>query len=147
MALKPIAGPFAFIIFARRHHRHRAAGAAGPRRVAAYAVGEALGWHVGLARKCVAAPEGVLHATSRVAFVPSGAILNFVHIDPIKALFWSAVINGVVAVPLMVLIMHMASRRVVMADFKLNIGLKTLGWIATAVMAAAAVGMFATMGT
>jgi Mn2+/Fe2+ NRAMP family transporter len=54
------------------------------------------------------------------------------------------VVNGVAAVPIMVLIMHMASRRAVMGEFALKPWLKTLGWMATAVMAAAAVGMFAT---
>ena len=75
-----------------------------------------------------------------------GALLNFSPLDPIKALFWSAVVNGVAAVPIMVMIMHMASRREVMGEFALKSWLKTLGWIATAVMAAAAIGMFATWG-
>jgi Mn2+/Fe2+ NRAMP family transporter len=75
-----------------------------------------------------------------------GALLNFVHIDPIKALFWSAVINGVVAVPVMVMMMHLASHKAAMGDFKLHAGLKIVGWIATLAMTAAAVGMFATMG-
>ena len=74
-------------------------------------------------------------------------MLNFTPLDPIKALFWSAVINGVVAVPIMVMIMLMASRRQVMGEFTLTPWLKTLGWLATAVMAAAAVGMFATWGS
>ena len=73
-----------------------------------------------------------------------GAILNFTPIDPIKALFWSAVINGVAAVPIMVMIMLMGSRRKVMGQFTLTRRLTALGWLATAVMAAAAVGMFAT---
>ncbi len=144
LALKPIAGPFAFLVFA--------AGIIGTGLLAlpvlagsaAYAVGEAFGWHVGLARKWYRARR--FNAALAAAFV-IGAVLNFVHIDPIKALFWSAVINGVVAVPLMVLIMHMAARKVVMGEFKLHLGLRTMGWIATAVMTAAAAGMFATMGS
>ena len=142
VALKPIAGPFAFVIFAL--------GVLGTGLLAlpvlagsaAYAVGEALGWHVGLARKWNRARR--FNFTLAAVFA-LGAALNFVHLDPIKALFWSAVINGVVAVPLMVLIMSMSSRSGVMGDFKLRPALKTVGWIATAVMAAAAVGMFATM--
>ena len=67
-----------------------------------------------------------------------GAALNFTPLDPIKALFWSAVINGVAAVPIMVMIMLMASRRAVMGQFTLAPWLKALGWLATAVMAAAA---------
>jgi Mn2+/Fe2+ NRAMP family transporter len=74
-------------------------------------------------------------------------VLNFTPLDPIKALFWSAVINGVAAVPIMVIIMLMASRRRVMGQFTLGPWLKTLGWLATAAMAAAAIGMFATWGS
>jgi Mn2+/Fe2+ NRAMP family transporter len=61
-------------------------------------------------------------------------------------LFWSAVINGVAAVPIMIMIMLMASRRVVMGQFTLTRRLMVLGWLATAVMALAAIGMFATWG-
>ncbi len=75
-----------------------------------------------------------------------GAVLNFTPIDPIKALFWSAVINGVVAVPVMVAMMALASRRLVMGQFVLGMPLKALGWVATLVMLLAAVGMFATWG-
>ena len=75
-----------------------------------------------------------------------GILLNFVHIDPIKALFWSAVINGVVAVPVMVMMMILASRKSVMGPFTIGPGLRVVGWAATLVMLAAAVGMFATWG-
>ena len=75
-----------------------------------------------------------------------GAVLNFTPLDPIKALFWSAVINGVAAVPIMVMIMLLGSRQKVMRQFTLQAMVKSLGWLATAVMAAAAVGMFATWG-
>ncbi len=73
-----------------------------------------------------------------------GALLNFTPIDPIKALFWSAVINGVVAVPVMVMMMLMATRRTCMGRFVLSTPLRIVGWAATAVMAAATAGMFAT---
>ncbi len=56
-------------------------------------------------------------------------------------------INGVVAVPVMVLIMHLASHKAAMGDFRLHLGLRAMGWLATAAMAAAALGMFATMGS
>jgi Mn2+/Fe2+ NRAMP family transporter len=59
-----------------------------------------------------------------------------------KALFWSAVINGVVAVPLMVVIIVLASKKSVMGDFVATRTLKILGWIGTAVMGAAAIRMF-----
>jgi Mn2+/Fe2+ NRAMP family transporter len=75
-----------------------------------------------------------------------GGLLNVSPLDPVKALFWSAVINGVVAVPIMVMIMLLGGRKDVMGDFRLSLPLRTVGWLATGVMGIAAVGMFATMG-
>jgi NRAMP (natural resistance-associated macrophage protein)-like metal ion transporter len=142
-ALRPIAGPFAFTVFA--------IGIIGTGLLAlpvlagssAYALGETLGWHVGLARKPNRAKAfyGAIAAATLV-----GVLLNYSPIDPIKALFWSAVINGVVAVPVMGMMMHLSSHKEAMGDFKLGRGLKIVGWLATAVMAAAAVGLFATWG-
>ncbi len=140
-ALRPIAGPFAFAVFA--------IGIIGTGLLAlpvlagssAYALGETFGWHVGLARKPSRAKA--FYSTIAIATL-AGVLLNYSPIDPIKALFWSAVINGVVAVPVMVLMMHLSSHRAAMGDFKLGRGLKIVGWLSTAVMAAAAVGLFAT---
>jgi Mn2+/Fe2+ NRAMP family transporter len=75
-----------------------------------------------------------------------GGLLNFTPLDPIKALFWSAVINGVVAVPVMIMIMIMAAKPAIMGQFVLPFRLKAMGWLATAVMTAATIGMFATWG-
>jgi Mn2+/Fe2+ NRAMP family transporter len=141
-ALKPIAGPFAFTIFA--------VGIIGTGLLAvpvlagsaAYAMGEAFKWPVGLGLKAKRAKA--FYGTITVAFI-LGALLNFSPIDPIKALFWSAVVNGVVAVPVMAIMMVLASRKVVMGDFTLSPLLKSFGWIATAVMGLAALGMFATI--
>jgi NRAMP (natural resistance-associated macrophage protein)-like metal ion transporter len=143
-ALRPIAGNLVFVIFAL--------GIVGTGMLAlpvlagsaAYAVGEALGTHVGLARKVGRAKT--FYATIAVATLV-GAALNFSSLDPIKALFWTAVINGVVAVPIMVMMLLLASRSDVMGKFTLPTILKTVGWVATAVMTVAAVGMFATMGS
>lgn len=142
-ALRPIAGPLAFFVFAL--------GIIGTGLLAlpvlagssAYALGETFGWHVGLARKPRRAKAfyGAIAVATLI-----GAALNFSPIDPIKALFWSAVINGIVAVPIMALMMHMSSRRAVMGSFKLHPGLKVVGWLATLVMTAAAVGLLATWG-
>jgi len=143
LALKPIAGPFVFLIFALGIVGTGLLAVPVLAGSAAYAVGEAWGWRVGLARKPGRAPS--FYGVIAVAFVV-GAGLNFVHIDPIKALFWSAVINGVVAVPVMVMMMLLASRPSVMGRFFLTTPLKVVGWLATAVMTAAAVGMFATWG-
>jgi len=73
-----------------------------------------------------------------------GIVINFVGLDPIKALFWSAVINGVVAVPLMVIIMLMAMRPDVMGRFVLPRVLWAIGWLCTGTMAVAVVIMFVT---
>ncbi len=142
-ALRPIAGKFAFVIFAL--------GIVGTGLLAlpvlagsaAYALGEALKWRVGLAQQ----PGRALAFYATIAISTAiGAVLNFSPLDPVKALFWSAVVNGVAAIPIMIMIMIMASRRKVMGEFTLKPVLKTLGWLATGVMAAAAVGMFATWG-
>jgi NRAMP (natural resistance-associated macrophage protein)-like metal ion transporter len=143
-ALRPIAGPFAFTIFAL--------GVVGTGMLAvpvlagsaAYAVGETFRWRVGLAQRPARAPA--FYATIAAATLV-GAGLNFTSLDPIKALIWSAVINGVAAVPIMAMIMLMASRKAVMGDFTITKWLTVLGWLATAVMAAAAIGMFATWGS
>jgi NRAMP (natural resistance-associated macrophage protein)-like metal ion transporter len=115
-ALRPIAGEFAFTIFAL--------GIIGTGMLAlpvlagsaAYAVGEAMHWRVGLSQQPLRARA--FYATIAAATIV-GAALNFTPLDPIKALFWSAVINGVAAVPIMVMIMVMASRRAVMGRFSL----------------------------
>ncbi len=142
-ALRPIAGQFAFAVFAL--------GSVGTGMLAlpvlagsaAYAVGEVFGWPVGLARKPLLA-KAFYCTIAGATFI--GALLNFTPLDPIKALVWSAVINGVVAVPVMIAIMLMAAKPAVMGEFVLPIRLKIMGWLATAAMAAAAIGMFATWG-
>ncbi len=140
-ALRPIAGPFAFAVFA--------AGIIGTGLLAlpvlagsaAYATGEALGWHVGLARR----PRRARAFYTTIAVATGlGAMLNLAGLDPVKALFWSAVVNGVVAVPIMAAMVVLACRPAVMGPFTLGRTLQVLGWLATAVMAAAAVAMFAT---
>ncbi len=73
-----------------------------------------------------------------------GVALNFTPIDPIKALFWSAVINGVIAVPIMVVIMLMVARPDVMGQFVISPRLRITGWLATAVMALAVLAMAVT---
>ena len=142
-ALRPIAGRFAFTIFALGIIGTGLLALPVLAGSAAYAVGEALQWPVGLARQPLRAKA--FYGTIAVA-TAIGTVLNFTPIDPIKALFWSAVINGVVAVPVMVMMMVMAVRGKVMGQFALSLPLRVMGWLATAVMAAAAVGMFATWG-
>jgi NRAMP (natural resistance-associated macrophage protein)-like metal ion transporter len=142
-ALRPIAGQFAFLLFAL--------GIVGTGLLAlpvfagsaAYAVGEAFQWKVGLNKSPIRAKGfyGILVASFFI-----GLSLNFFHLNPIKALFWSAVINGIVAVPIMFLMMHMGQNSKVMGQFTLGRTDKVLGWAATLVMTAAAIGLFATWG-
>jgi NRAMP (natural resistance-associated macrophage protein)-like metal ion transporter len=141
LALKPLAGNFAFALFAL--------GIVGTGLLAvpvlagssAYAVGEALKWPVGLARRPLEAKA--FYATIAVATL-IGVGINFVAIDPIKALFWSAVLNGIVAVPLMAVLMLMSANRKVMGRFTLPPALKAVGWLATIVMAVTVATLFAT---
>ncbi len=134
-ALRSVAGPFTFFIFA--------AGMIGTGMLAlpvlsgsaAFAVGELMRWPVGLAKTAGRAKAfyGVIAAATLI-----GVGLNFTPIDPVKALYWSAVLNGLAAVPVMVIMMHLASRKKVMGDFTIPAALKVLGWLSTAVMTLAA---------
>ena len=108
---------------------------------AAYAVGEALEWPIGLARLPMEARA--FYGTIAFATV-IGVAMNFIGFDPIKALFWTAVLNGLIAVPLMVVTMIMARSRRVMGRFVLSRPLAAMGWLATAVMAVIAAAMFLT---
>jgi NRAMP (natural resistance-associated macrophage protein)-like metal ion transporter len=140
-ALRPIAGRFAFTIFALGIIGTGLLALPVLAGSAAYAVGEALRWPVGLAREPKRAKA--FYGTIAIATV-IGGLMNFSPLDPVKALFWSAVVNGVVAVPVMVMMMLLASRKDVMGQFVLGRWLKGTGWLSTAVMLVAAIGMFAT---
>lgn len=137
-ALRAVAGPLTFVIFA--------AGIIGTGLLTlpvlagsgAYAVGELFAWRVGLARLPLQAKAfyGVIAAATAI-----GVGLNFTSIDPVKALFWSAVLNGVVAVPVMIVMMHLSMRPGIMSRFTLPLVLRVLGWVATGVMAATVIAM------
>ncbi|HEX4986227.1 MAG TPA: Nramp family divalent metal transporter [Burkholderiales bacterium] len=140
-ALRPIAGDLSFLLFSL--------GIIGTGMLAvpvlagstAYAVADSFGWRQGLDRKLFEAREfyGI------IAFATlGGVLLDFTPVDPIKALFWSAVINGVIAVPIMVVMMLMADHPEVMGPFTIKPRLKVLGWLAVAAMTAAVAAMAAT---
>ncbi|MFM8754379.1 MAG: NRAMP family divalent metal transporter [Phenylobacterium sp.] len=106
---------------------------------AAYAIGELRGWRVGLERK----PQSARAFYGVIALAYGlGLLMLFSPLDPIQALFWSAVLNGVIAVPLMAATLIVASSRRRMGDFTAPLGLRLLGWLATGVMAVAVVLMF-----
>ena len=142
-ALRPVAGEFAYALFT--------AGIIGTGLLAvpvlagsaAYAVSGVFGWPASLEHKALQAKRfyGVLAVATLL-----GLSLDFTPIDPIKALFWAAVINGVLAGPVMVVIMLMATNPAVMGQFTLSRRLRLTGWLATAVMLIAAGGLFVTWG-
>ncbi len=138
-ALEPIAGEFAFLLFALGILGVGLIGVPVLAGSAGYAMAEAMGWKWGLERKATDARG--FYGVIAVA-VLAGMALEFTPINPMRALFWSAVINGIVAVPLLVVIILLASRKSVMGKFTANKVLIALGWIATLVMGAAAVLMF-----
>ena len=105
---------------------------------AAYALGEARKWPIGLARKPKKAKAFYL-AIATATLV--GVLINFSPINPIKALYWSAVINGVVAVPVMAIMMLMAVNARIMGEFTIPSAMRVIGWGATLVMALAVIGM------
>jgi Mn2+/Fe2+ NRAMP family transporter len=89
------------------------------------------------------AQAGRFYAATTVATL-IGLLLNFIHIDPVKALFWAAILNGLVAAPLMAVIMLMASNRKVMGPLVIPKYLRAMGWFATAVMLYASIGVLVT---
>jgi NRAMP (natural resistance-associated macrophage protein)-like metal ion transporter len=140
-ALKPIAGQFAFAIFTLGIVGTGLLAVPVLAGSAAYALCEARQLPIGLARKPMQAKA--FYATIVIATL-GGIIIAFSPLDPIKALFWSAVINGVVAIPVMAMMMLIASNRKIMGKFVLTGLLRYMGWLATAIMAAAALGMVIT---
>jgi NRAMP (natural resistance-associated macrophage protein)-like metal ion transporter len=140
-ALRPLAGQFAFLLFSL--------GIIGTGLIAvpvlagsaAYAVTEIFEWKRGLDLKLLEARE--FYAIIALATL-GGVALDFSPIDPIRALFWSAVVNGVIAVPIMVVMMLLSDDAKIMGSFTVTRRLKALGWLATGTMAAAVAAMFAT---
>jgi Mn2+/Fe2+ NRAMP family transporter len=137
-ALKPVAGRFAFLLFALGILGVGMIGVPVLSGSAAYAMAEIMNWREGLEERARDARGfyGVIAVSVLLALV-----IQFSPINPMKALVWSAVINGVVAVPLMAVIILLASKTSVMGAFTASRSLIILGWIATLMMGAAAVWM------
>jgi NRAMP (natural resistance-associated macrophage protein)-like metal ion transporter len=138
-ALRPVAGQFAFLLFSIGIIGTGMLAAPILAGSAAYAVGESRSWNVGLDYKPWQATG--FYAVIVLATV-IGLMIDWSPLDPIKALFWSAVINGVVAVPIIAAMMIVVSRHSAMGKFTATGRLKVAGWTATAVMASAAIAMF-----
>lgn len=140
-ALRPLAGDFAFTLFAL--------GVIGTGMLAvpvlaassAYAVADAFQWRSGLDQRLVEA-RGFF---SVIAFgTVVGTLVDFTPLDPIKALIWSAIVNGVIAVPIMAVMMWLGMRKDILGDHTLTRAHQVMGWCATAVMALAVVAMLVT---
>ncbi|MED5617779.1 NRAMP family divalent metal transporter [Ideonella sp. BN130291] len=141
-ALRPIAGDFAFTLFAL--------GIVGTGMLAvpvlagsaAYAVADVFQWRSGMDHALGEAKGfyGVL-----VAATIAGTLVDFTSLDPIKALVWSAIVNGVIAVPIMAVMMRMGSDVRILGDYTLTRRHRLLGWLATSAMGAAVVAMLATL--
>lgn len=133
-ALRPIAGEFAFLLFS--------AGIIGTGLLAvpvlagsaAYAIAGAFHWKSSLELKPLAAKRfyGIIAVSTLL-----GVALCYAPVDPIKALYWSAVINGVISVPIMCVMLLLAGRESVMGAFVIGRRLRVLGWLCTATMALA----------
>nr|WP_256806203.1 Nramp family divalent metal transporter [Bradyrhizobium sp. Bra64] len=141
-ALRPVAGAMAELIFAL--------GIIGTGLLAipvlagstAYAIGEGRKWPVGLSRK---PKEAVAFYGVLALSVALGVGLNFTALDPIKALYWSAVINGILAAPIMTVMMLLVRRKSVMGDLMVSGPVYWLGWVATAAMFMCIMGMACSM--
>lgn len=138
-ALQPIAGRFAGLLFV--------CGIVGTGLLAvpvlaasaAYGIAEGCGWKTSLENKPVEAPR--FYGVIGIAMV-IGLLMNFFHVDPVKALVWAAALNGLVAAPLMIVIMLMASNNRIMGKFKTPRYLLWGGWLATAAMTLVSAGVF-----
>lgn len=137
-ALKPVAGNLASLVFSL--------GIIGTGLLAvpvlagssAYGVCEIGGWNASLEHKPMRAK--VFYAVISIGMI-LGLAIDWSPINPMKALFWSAVINGVAAVPVLVGLMIVVSKPSIMGEFVASPWLKFFGWLATAVMGAAALAM------
>jgi NRAMP (natural resistance-associated macrophage protein)-like metal ion transporter len=142
-ALRPIAGDFAFALFAMGIIGTGLLAVPVLAGSAAYGIAGAMRWKNSLELEYAGARKfyAIIIGATLI-----GTALCFTNIDPIRALYWSAVLNGVISVPVMVLVMLLARRKSVMGTLVISRRLGVLGWLCTGVMALAVLAMFATLG-
>lgn len=143
-ALRPLAGDLTFLLFSLGIIGTGMLAVPVLAGSAAYAVAEAVGWRGSLSLRLDRGEGRGFYGVIAAATV-GGVLLCFTPTDPVKELFWSAVLNGVIAVPIMAVMMLLASRHVTMGEFVIGKRLRWLGWIATGVMALTVLAMFATL--
>ena len=141
-ALRPVAGSLAFLLFSLGIIGTGLLALPVLAGSAAYAMSEAVHWPIGLQRKPRQAKA--FYAVLTTAMI-IGLTMDLLSFNPISALFLAAIINGLVAAPLMAILMHMASNPKVMGRFTLSTPLRIVGWVATGVMLAIAAALVATL--
>ncbi len=141
-ALRPLAGSFAFALFSLGIVGTGLLSVPVLAGSAAYALGEARGWPVGLSRQPKQAKA--FYGTIAVATL-IGAVANVLKVSPMKALVWSAVLNAIVAVPIMMLLMRISTNSSVMGKFVISRRSQILGWLATIVMGIASLGFIVSL--
>ena len=139
-ALRPLAGEFSFILFSLGIIGTGLLAVPVLAGSAAYAVAEAAGWQGSLSLRLDKGEGRGFYGVVAAATL-GGVALCFAPIDPVRQLFWSAVLNGVIAVPIMAVMMLLASRRATMGEHVIGKRLRALGWLATAVMTATVLAM------
>lgn len=141
-ALRPIAGDAAFLLFSLGIIGTGLLAVPVLAGSAAYALGEVRGWRIGLEHTFDEARPFYITIAAAI-MVGVGVVL--LPIDPIKALIWSAVLNGVIVMPIIGAMMIVGSSRDIMGTFTANLWQRVLGWLTLVLMAAAAIGMFVLM--
>lgn len=141
-ALRPIAGEAAFLLFSLGIVGTGLLAVPVLAGSAAYAIGEVRGWKIGLECR---PRDAVPFYSIIVAAIVVGLVVDHLPIDPMKALIWSAVLNGVIVVPIIAAMMIVAGRRDIMGAFTASPWQRVFGWITFVVMGAAAAGMFMLM--
>lgn len=137
-ALRPLAGDFAFVLFAVGILGVGMIGVPVLAGSAAYAMAEAMGWRSGLEERARDAKG--FYAVIAIS-VLAAIVMQYTPISPMRALFWSAVINGIAAVPILITVIRLAANKAVMGPFVIPRTLRVLGWAAVAIMALCALGM------
>jgi len=142
LALKPVAGEFAFIVFALGIIGTGLLAVPVLAGSAAYAVSEVFSWTTGLSHRFNEAPGFYLMIILATGI---GSLLSYFEVDPIQTLIWSAILNGIISVPIMAAMMWIGQSKRLMGAQTISAGHRWFGWTATAVMAVAVVMMFATL--
>jgi Mn2+/Fe2+ NRAMP family transporter len=142
LALKPVAGDLAFIVFALGIIGTGLLAVPVLAGSAAYAVSEVFGWTTGLSHQFNEARGFYLII---IAATGIGASMSYLELDPIRMLVWAAIVNGVIAVPIMVAMLLIGQSERLMGLYTISLRHRMFGWLATALMGVAVVLMFATM--